>query len=623
MLGATTTPATLLEFGAIGDVPSILEIELPAILFNESLYIELNGSVTQLDASGINQTSWNISNNIISTSSSGLNATNSNNSVVGSGVNSSSGSNASNQLATAEEEQQRAANERAAAEFWLLVKMITMTVVLGLMILVTVIGNVFVIAAIILERNLQNVANYLVASLAVADLFVACLVMPLGAVYEISNGWILGPELCDIWTSCDVLCCTASILHLVAIAADRYWTVTNIDYNNLRTPKRVFLMIFCVWFAALIVSLAPQFGWKDPDYMSRIEEQQCMVSQDVAYQIFATCCTFYVPLLVILFLYWKIYLIARKRIQRRTQKSFNVRLTETEYDSTARELQKEQRGKRRMAKREQDVEENGAGDGQPQRRTRKRMKICFGRKSNTANIIAGSEGAVARSVAAIAVDFASLAITREETEFSTSNYDNKSHAGTELTTISSDADDYRTSNANEIITLSQQVASATQQHLIASHLNAITPLAQSIAMGGATSSNQTPGSGGGAGAGGTSPMGGGKGVLSSIANPHQKLAKRRQLLEAKRERKAAQTLAIITGAFVICWLPFFVMALTMSLCKACEIHPAVASLFLWLGYFNSTLNPVIYTIFNPEFRRAFKRILFGRKHAARARSAKI
>lgn len=48
-------------------------------------------------------------------------------------------------------------------------------------------GNVFVIAAIILERNLQNVANYLVASLAVADLLVACLVMPLGAVYEVKS----------------------------------------------------------------------------------------------------------------------------------------------------------------------------------------------------------------------------------------------------------------------------------------------------------------------------------------------------------------------------------------------------------------------------------------------------
>lgn len=51
-------------------------------------------------------------------------------------------------------------------------------------------GNVFVIAAILLERNLQNVANYLIVSLAVADLMVACLVMPLGAVYVVSSNRI-------------------------------------------------------------------------------------------------------------------------------------------------------------------------------------------------------------------------------------------------------------------------------------------------------------------------------------------------------------------------------------------------------------------------------------------------
>lgn len=82
--------------------------------------------------------------------------------------------------------------------------------------------------------------------------------------------------------------------------------------------------------------------------------------------------------------------------------------------------------------------------------------------------------------------------------------------------------------------------------------------------------------------------------LSSISNPMQKVNKRKETLEAKRERKAAKTLAIITGAFVVCWLPFFVMALTMPLCEACSISDSVASLFLWLGYFNSTLNPVIY-----------------------------
>lgn len=84
-----------------------------------------------------------------------------------------------------------------------------------------ILGNVFVIAAILLERNLQSVSNHLILSLAVADLLVACLVMPLGAVYEVSREWSLGPELCDMWTSSDVLCCTASILHLVAIALDR------------------------------------------------------------------------------------------------------------------------------------------------------------------------------------------------------------------------------------------------------------------------------------------------------------------------------------------------------------------------------------------------------------------
>ncbi|PSN38829.1 hypothetical protein C0J52_12617 [Blattella germanica] len=59
-----------------------------------------------------------------------------------------------------------------------------------------------------------NVANYLILSLAVADLLVACLVMPLGAVYEVSKEWTLGPELCDMWTSSDVLSTVAQVTEL-------------------------------------------------------------------------------------------------------------------------------------------------------------------------------------------------------------------------------------------------------------------------------------------------------------------------------------------------------------------------------------------------------------------------
>lgn len=115
-----------------------------------------------------------------------------------------------------------------------------------------------------------------------------------------------------------------------------------------------------------------------------------------------------------------------------------------------------------------------------------------------------------------------------------------------------------------------------------------------------------------------------KGIVSSVSNPQKMVTKRKETLEAKRERKAAKTLAIITGAFVICWLPFFFMALLLPLCgEQCEINDTIESLFLWLGYFNSTLNPVIYTIFSPEFRQAFKRILFGTHRTGYYRGGKL
>ena len=188
---------------------------------------------------------------------------------------------------------------------------VVLSILLTLLILVTVIGNVFVITAIVIERNLRTVGNYLVLSLAIADLTVACLVMPIGAINEVTGKWIFGPVLCDFWTCMDVLSCTASILHLVAIALDRYWAVTNVQYVTSRSSRSIGMLIASVWTIAVIVSAAPILGWKDENFHKRItEEKQCIISQDVAYQILATCTTFYAPLVVILILYWKIYKVS-------------------------------------------------------------------------------------------------------------------------------------------------------------------------------------------------------------------------------------------------------------------------------------------------------------------------
>jgi len=64
------------------------------------------------------------------------------------------------------------------------------------------------------------------------------------------------------------------------------------------------------------------------------------------------------------------------------------------------------------------------------------------------------------------------------------------------------------------------------------------------------------------------------------------------------------------GAFLICWLPFFLWYLTVTICgEACPCpHSVVVTLF-WIGYFNSTLNPVIYVMTNRDFKSAFIGIL--------------
>lgn len=94
----------------------------------------------------------------------------------------------------------------------------------------------------------------------------------------------------------------------------------------------------------------------------------------------------------------------------------------------------------------------------------------------------------------------------------------------------------------------------------------------------------------------------------------------KERLEQKRERKAARTLAIITGSFISCWLPFFILAILRPFCAdSCYTPPLLMSIINWLGYFNSLLNPIIYTIFNPDFRSAFRKILFGKYRRPRAR----
>jgi 7 transmembrane receptor (rhodopsin family) len=88
----------------------------------------------------------------------------------------------------------------------------------------------------------------------------------------------------------------------------------------------------------------------------------------------------------------------------------------------------------------------------------------------------------------------------------------------------------------------------------------------------------------------------------------------KQKISLSKERRAARTMAIIMGAFVACWLPFFLMYVIFPFCNWCaaSVDFRLVNCIVWLGYVNSALNPIIYTVFNVDFRRAFQNLLTGR-----------
>lgn len=141
---------------------------------------------------------------------------------------------------------------------------------------------------------------------------------------------------------------------------------------------------------------------------------------------------------------------------------------------------------------------------------------------------------------------------------------------------------------------------------------------------GASKSKRRPGGGGGGGSvsGGGSGSGSRRDGTEDIApstptstappkvhKPRDPEREKRRIAR-KKEKRATLILGLIMGSFIACWLPFFFLYILTPLCPACAIPDFAFSIAFWLGYMNSALNPVIYTIFNKDFRRAFRRILF-------------
>lgn len=183
-----------------------------------------------------------------------------------------------------------------------------------MLIIVTIVGNTLVIAAVITTRRLRSVTNCFVSSLAAADLLVGLAVMPPAVLLQLTGGtWELGEVLCDSWVSLDVLLCTASILSLCAISIDRYLAVTQpLIYSRRRRSKRLAgLMIVAVWVLAGAITSPPLLGCF-PRATNR-DTKKCSYNMDSSYVIFSAMGSFFLPMLVMLYVYGRISCVIASR----------------------------------------------------------------------------------------------------------------------------------------------------------------------------------------------------------------------------------------------------------------------------------------------------------------------
>lgn len=141
---------------------------------------------------------------------------------------------------------------------------------------------------------------------------VGTVILPFSIANEVLSGyWIFGETWCTIWVTMDIWMCTASIYNLVAISIDRYIAIIKpLNYPVLVTKFRARCTVAIVWIGSFLICSPSFFLESTP----KSDDDKCKctpASAGRAYIIFSASSSFYVPMIVVIFVYFRIYIAAR------------------------------------------------------------------------------------------------------------------------------------------------------------------------------------------------------------------------------------------------------------------------------------------------------------------------
>ncbi|XP_070782096.1 trace amine-associated receptor 1-like [Enoplosus armatus] len=179
---------------------------------------------------------------------------------------------------------------------------------LGLLSAVTVCGNLLVIISIIYFKQLHTPTNSLILSLAVADLLVGALVFPLTMEFSISSCLYYNVLFCKVRGTFDVSLCTSSILNLCCISVDRYYAVCQpLAYRTKINDHVVVIMILVSWGVSVLIGIGFIIAGLNQEKCAT-----CLIDVVLA-NILGLVFSFYLPVIVMLCIYLKIFLVAQRQ----------------------------------------------------------------------------------------------------------------------------------------------------------------------------------------------------------------------------------------------------------------------------------------------------------------------
>ncbi|XP_036003052.1 trace amine-associated receptor 1-like [Fundulus heteroclitus] len=187
---------------------------------------------------------------------------------------------------------------------------VALYVFLGSLSLITVCGNLLVIISIIYFKQLHTPNNYLVLSLAVADLLVGVLVFPFSMTFTVTSCWYDEDLFCKVRGIFDVTLSTASILNLCCISIDRYYAVCKpLTYKSTITDRITAIMVLVCWGTAALIGI----GIVIAGFNQGKCEGNCVIDALISTTL-ACIFSFYIPVIVMLAIYLKIFLVAQSQL---------------------------------------------------------------------------------------------------------------------------------------------------------------------------------------------------------------------------------------------------------------------------------------------------------------------